>query len=63
MYSFSNKFSLMSKCLGINAVVLKRANCISLICKVPELKIVEFASSVDPDEPPHLDLHSLLSSF
>ena len=31
---------------------------------IPEMKIAEFANSVDPDEvahnePPHLDLHSL----
>ena len=68
MYSFSNIFILMSKCLGTNAVVLKRANCTTLISKVPELKTVESASNVDPDEvahyePPHLDLHCLPSSL
>ena len=36
--------------------------------KVPKMKIVELASSVDPDETaqnelPHLDLHCLLSSL
>ena len=39
----------------------------SLSQKVPNPKIVKLASTVDPDElahnePPHLDLHCLLSS-
>ena len=41
----------------------------TLTRKVPKIKIVDFANSVDPDEvvhenePPHLDLHSLSSSL
>ena len=36
--------------------------------KVLKMKVVEFGNSVDPDEvalnePPHLDLHCLLSGF
>ena len=41
----------------------------TLTLKVPKIKIVDFANSVDPDEvarenePPHLDLHCLSSSL
>ena len=40
----------------------------SLTLKVPEMKIAEFANSVDldevaHDEPPHLDLHCLPSNI
>ena len=36
--------------------------------KVPDMKVAEFAKMIDPDEvahiePPHLDLHYLLSSL
>ena len=39
-----------------------------LTLEVTEAKVAEFANSVDPDEvahnePPHLDLHYLLSSL
>ena len=39
-----------------------------LTLQVPEIKIAEFANSVDPDklahnEPPQLDLHCLSTSF
>ena len=42
--------------------------CYLLTLLVPELKIAEFANSVDLDEvahnePPHLDLHCLSSSL
>ena len=54
---------------GINSkLVIKCITKIYLTLKVPKVKIVEFANSVDPDEvahnePPHLDLHYLPSSF
>ena len=42
--------------------------CYLLTLKVPETKIAEFANSIDLDEvahnePPHLDLHCLLSGL
>ena len=57
------------------AVVRKLYLCLFIVCrdtlklcKAPELKLVEFARNVDPDEvthnePPHLGLHCLPSSF
>ena len=42
--------------------------CDALTLKVPDTKLAEFADSVDLDEvahhePPHIDLHCLLSSL
>ena len=42
--------------------------CSLRVCNLPEMKIAEYANSVDLDEvahnePPHLDLHCLRSSL
>ena len=46
----------------------RNENILTVILIALKMKVVEFANSVDPDEmahyePPHLDLHCLLSSL
>ena len=36
---------------------------LGLTLKVPEMRLVEFVNSMDPEEPPHLDQYSLPSNL